>query len=148
MLFFITFRLAKYINVNIKEIKMQAKKIIGTMLVVGMLSACSFMGDKYSVYFAPGSTDLSPAQKTALFKAAKQAKSEGKSVKLSGYTDSTGSKEMNRKISKKRVMKVSKELEKLGVSPMNISKHAKGEGWWDKDAKNDRKMRRVEISVY
>jgi len=126
----------------------KAKKIICTVILAGALSACSYMGDKHSVYFSPGSSELSMAQKTAIMKAAKQAKLEGKNVKISGYTDNTGSKELNKKISKKRVMKVSSELEKLGIDKNKISKHANGEGWWDKDGKPDRSKRRVEISVY
>lgn len=36
-------------------------------------------------------------------------------IKLGGYTDATGSGEINKKISQKRTKKVAEELNKLGV---------------------------------
>lgn len=127
---------------------MKASKIIGTILVAGMVSACSYTGEKYSVYFDSGSTQLSPEGKKALMNAAKMAKKEDKKIKLSGYTDATGSKEMNKKISEKRLISVKKQLERMGVKPMKISSSVKGEGLFDTKGKSNPKERRVEISVY
>lgn len=128
---------------------MKASKLVGTILVAGMLSGCSAMGDKYSVYFDSGSTKISPAGKATLVKAAQTAKAEDKKIKLSGYTDSTGSKQVNQKISEARIDSVNKELKKMGVNSMMISgKSVHGEGWFDKKDKNDSTKRRVTVSVY
>lgn len=127
---------------------MNASKIIGTVLVAGMLSGCSMMGDKYSVYFDSGSAQISKADKAKLNEVAKLAKEEDKKVKVIGYSDSMGSKETNKIISMKRVETVSGELMKKGISAEDIKTAARGEGWFDKEKGQDREMRRVEIRVY
>ncbi len=127
---------------------MKTSKIIGTILVAGMLTGCSATGDKYSVYFDTGSTQLKPSAKEAVVKAARLAKAEQKKVKLSGYTDHTGSKEINKELAEKRIAAVNKVLVKMGVEPMKISSTARGEGWFDKKDETNNKKRRVEISVY
>ncbi len=128
---------------------MKASKLIGTILVAGMLTGCQYAGDKYSVYFDTGSDSISPAAKRQIIKAAKLAKNDKKAkIKLLGYTDSSGSKEMNWKVSKERINSVNKMLVKLGVAPMKISSVAKGEGWFEKKDKSSKKKRRVDIRVY
>lgn len=127
---------------------MKASKIIGTVLVAGMLSGCSMMGDKYSVYFDTGSTKISMSDKSKLSQVAKIAKEEDKKVKIIGYTDNIGSKKANKIISMKRVERVSQELMKKGIDPMKVKTAARGEGWFDKEEGANREMRRVEIRVY
>jgi outer membrane protein OmpA-like peptidoglycan-associated protein len=127
---------------------MNASKIIGTVLVAGMLSGCSMMGEKYSVYFDTGSTNISMSERAKLNKVAMMAKEEDKKLKIIGYTDNVGSKEANKVISMKRVETVSKELMKKGIDPMKVKTAARGEGWIDKEDAHDREMRRVEIRVY
>ena len=126
---------------------MKANKVIGTILVAGMLSGCSYMGEKYNVYFDTGSDKLSMAGKAELKKALMQAKKEDKKIKLSGYTDSTGSKKINKQLSRKRIAVVNKELVKMGLLPKKISTKVRGEGLFDKKGV-DKKLRRVELSVY
>ena len=127
---------------------MNASKIIGTVLVAGMLSGCSVMGEKYSVYFDSGSTKISQSERAKLSEVAKIAKEEDKKLKVIGYTDNAGSKKANKIISMKRVETVSEVLMKKGIDPMNVKTAARGEGWFDKEDNNDREMRRVEIRVY
>ncbi|MDA0781439.1 MAG: OmpA family protein [Rickettsiales bacterium] len=127
---------------------MNASKVIGTVLVAGMLSGCSMMGEKYSVYFDSGSAQISQADRAKLNEVANLAKEEDKKIKVIGYSDSIGSKQTNKIISMKRVESVSSELMKKGLAPEDIKTAARGEGWFDKEKEENREMRRVEIRVY
>lgn len=127
---------------------MKTGKIISSALLIGMLSACSYTGDKYSVYFDSGSSVAKQSSAAEIAKIAKMAKQDGKNIKLTGYTDSTGSKSLNKKLSEKRIAYVSTKLARMGVNPEKIKSDAIGEGWVDKKDSNNKDKRRVEISVY
>ena len=101
------------------------------------------------VTFATGSATLTPESEAALHNVAKQLQASPEvRVQVAGFTDNTGSRSANIKISQKRAVAVEKFLEQNGVSPGQLS--AKGFGpdkpvASNKTAEGRAKNRRVEL---
>ncbi len=129
---------------------MIASKLMTTVLVAGMLAGCA--SHKYTVYFNPGSAALSADSKRIIKEAATMAKKkDAGTIKISGYTDSVGSKTMNKNLASKRVDTVARTLANLGVKSPEIKRAAHGEKWctgYANHEHNDSSMRRVEIRLY
>jgi OOP family OmpA-OmpF porin len=72
----------------------------------------------YTVYFDHNSLNLSPATVATNQEVINLIKSTGaKSVRVSGYTDTSGNHEYNRTLAEKRAMVVSNMLESSGIKP-------------------------------
>jgi outer membrane protein OmpA-like peptidoglycan-associated protein len=76
-----------------------------------------------SLLFPTNSSDLLPSSKPKLDEIADalKAQSQASNVKVMGYTDSTGSSEINDPLSQKRAQAVADYLQSKGVSPDHIS---------------------------
>lgn len=76
-----------------------------------------------SLLFPTNSSDLLPSSKPKLDEIADalKAQSQASNVKVMGYTDSTGSSEINDPLSEKRAQAVADYLQSKGVSPDHIS---------------------------
>jgi OOP family OmpA-OmpF porin len=98
---------------------MKTNKILGLAVLTAMLSGC--MTHKHAVYFDTGSSKLSKGSKDVLVGAAKESNCIWKEVTLTGFTDKTGSKTNNVKLSNKRVSAVREELMTLGVKAKKIN---------------------------
>jgi len=101
------------------------------------------------VTFATGKATLTPESQARLQDVAKQLQASPEvRVQVSGFTDNTGSRSANIKISQKRAVAVERFLEQNGVSPAQLS--AKGFGpdrpvASNKTATGRAKNRRVEL---
>jgi outer membrane protein OmpA-like peptidoglycan-associated protein len=101
------------------------------------------------VTFASGKATLTPESEAVLQDVAKQLQASPEvRVQIAGFTDNTGSRSGNIKISQKRAVAVEKFLEQNGVSPAQLS--AKGFGpdkpvASNKTAEGRAKNRRVEL---
>jgi OmpA-OmpF porin, OOP family len=101
------------------------------------------------VTFATGKATLTPESEARLQDVAKQLQASPEvRVQVAGFTDNTGSRSTNIKISQKRAVAVEKFLEQNGVSPAQLS--AKGFGpdrpvASNKTAAGRAKNRRVEL---
>ena len=101
------------------------------------------------VTFATGSAKLTPESEAVLADVAKQLHASPEvRVQVAGFTDNTGSRSGNLKISQKRAVAVEKFLEQNGVSPAQLT--AKGFGpdrpvASNKTAEGRAKNRRVEL---
>lgn len=79
-----------------------------------------------SVLFASGKSDLLPAAQQRLTDVANAIAEDGRSVTIMGFTDSTGSDELNDRLSAKRAEAVSAFLVTHGVPQGRV--HAEGKG--------------------
>lgn len=127
---------------------MNLNKTLSVIALTAILSACTMMGEKKTVYFNSGSTQIDHQGRLAIMEAAKIAKKDNKSVKLIGMTDSKGSKDNNMKLAEKRVTEVNKMLTQLGVPSKNIETKTRGEALLDHKEMSDREERRVDIRIY
>lgn len=95
-------------------------------------------------YFASGKADLAAGAKEALADVVKAA-TEGKTLVLSGFHDSTGSAELNAELAKQRALSVKAALLELGVpdGKMSLKKPESIEQSTGADAQ----ARRVEVSI-
>ena len=102
------------------------------------------------VTFAAGKATLTPESEVVLRDVARQlAASPGTRVQVSGYTDNSGSRATNTRISQQRAEAVERFLEANGVSPAQVT--AKGFGpanpvASNKTAEGRAKNRRVELT--
>lgn len=136
---------------------MKIKKTLGILALGTMLSACGHYSKEHSVYFNSGSAMLTPSEKAQISRIASEYKTNNsikttnladkKKVHVISYTDSVGSKKMNKKLSKKRADMVKNVLVKAGVKESNIKVLARGEGMFDGN-KNDKSLRRVDVSIF
>ena len=128
---------------------MKASKLLSTVLIAGMLAGCATQ--KYSVYFTPGSAEISAGSKQIIKKAAGVLKRDSDAIiKVSGFTDSSGSSMLNKKLAEKRVDNVSRWLVHNGASAKRIEKSGYGEKWSNsfRNKKTEAAMRRVDIKIY
>jgi len=101
------------------------------------------------VTFATGSAKLTPESEAVLADVAKQLHASPEvRVQVAGFTDNTGSRSANIRISQSRAVAVEKFLEQNGVSPAQLT--AKGFGpdrpvASNKTAEGRAKNRRVEL---
>jgi OmpA-OmpF porin, OOP family len=78
--------------------------------------------------FETGKATLEPASDDQLHNVAAILKAYPKvSIKIGGYTDNTGDKAANQKLSEERAQNVKGELEKLGVDPSRLAAQGYGE---------------------
>lgn len=71
-------------------------------------------------------------------------------IRISGYTDNTGSKEYNQQLSRRRAQAVSKALQDRGISPERIEVRGMGEAYpvaTNATAAGRQQNRRVEITI-
>jgi OmpA-OmpF porin, OOP family len=82
----------------------------------------------YLVFFDLNKATLTPEGKRIVADAVAHAKSVGaRVVKVTGYTDRSGTPRYNLNLSVRRAEAVKAELAKLGISPANIAVEGKGE---------------------
>jgi outer membrane protein OmpA-like peptidoglycan-associated protein len=124
---------------------MKTNKVLGVAVLTAMLSGC--MTHQHAVYFDTGSSKLTKASKEVLMGAAKETNCPWKEVTLTGFTDKTGGKMSNIKLSDKRVASVNTELMNLGIKPKKINTVASSMSSIDKTNKNLSQARRVEIII-
>jgi len=101
-----------------------------------------------SVLFATGKSVLLPSAQTRLGEAAKAMKEDGRSITVVGHTDSTGSDELNQKLSLARAEAVRAYLVKQGLPADHVKAEGAGEGQPIADnatAEGRANNRRVEI---
>jgi outer membrane protein OmpA-like peptidoglycan-associated protein len=97
------------------------------------------------VTFGSNSYALGSKEKSILEEVATMAKSNSNyKIKLSGFSDSVGNAEYNKKLSEKRVNAAAEELKKLGVNASQISTEFFGEERPSAPGTNER---RVEIRI-
>lgn len=108
------------------------------------------MGD--AVLFKTGSYTLSPEAEAMLSRVAYNLKQySGTDITVVGYTDNTGSQEVNDRLSLQRAQSVVNYLESQGVAASRLK--AVGEGWNNPIASNSTaagraQNRRVELFIY
>ncbi|MFN4087685.1 MAG: OmpA family protein [Alphaproteobacteria bacterium] len=103
-----------------------------------------------AVYFAVGAASLDQAARRTLAPLAEQAARDGLGVRLRGFTDATGSRELNLTLSRKRVESVATAFAAERVPAARIEKD-----WFgidpaapdSGDPEAGRKSRRVEIEL-
>jgi cytochrome c oxidase cbb3-type subunit 3 len=123
---------------------MNTNKILGVAILTAMLSACTT--HHHTVYFAPGSAKLTDASKEVL-KGAVSESHAWKKITLTGFTDKTGGKMNNIKLSDKRVAAVNSELIALGMKSYKVRKMESNNSSIDKAVSNLSLARRVDITV-
>jgi outer membrane protein OmpA-like peptidoglycan-associated protein len=103
----------------------------------------------YNVHFAINSAELSPMAIETLNLTVEYLRDHPAiQVKLSGFTDSLGPAEANRRLAERRVAEAAKFLEKNGIALMRVTSVAVGEGQPDSTPfgeNPDTWNRRVEI---
>ncbi|EME68757.1 outer membrane protein [Paramagnetospirillum caucaseum] len=108
-------------------------------------------GRRFVVTFALGSAQLSAqAQQTLKEAAAAQAQLHAAIVSVTGFTDTLGSADANRRLARQRADAVAAELTKLGVNPAAIAEDAFGESRLavaTGDNTAEARNRRVEITL-
>ena len=124
---------------------MKTNKILGTALLVGLLSACTHT-NKYTLYFDNGSSTLTKENKQKLMKITSDAKFDKAKVVISGHADGKGNLKDNIKLSDKRVIATDKEIVELGVMPKKLVKLASSEKSVS-PGKDLSQERRVDITV-
>ena len=107
-------------------------------------SAVRVEGGIVKFYFASGKADLAAGAKEALADVVKAA-TEGKTLVLSGFHDSTGSAELNAELAKQRALSVKAALLELGVPDGQMS--LKKPESIEQAAGADAQARRVEVSI-
>ena len=96
-------------------------------------------------YFASGQSEVAAGAQEALAEAVKAA-SEGKTLTISGFHDSTGSLALNQQLAKARAMAVSATLQAMGVAPAQMVLK-KPESALGTGAGSDAAARRVEVTL-
>lgn len=127
---------------------MRVSKLLTTILVGGMLAGCA--SHKYQVYFKPGSSELSASSKATVMEAASILKRhKHASAKLSGFTDGTGSSELNKKLAMKRINSVDNMLIASGVDSRQVNTSTTGKKWlYYGEPGDDMSQRRVDIRIF
>lgn len=95
-------------------------------------------------YFASGKADLAAGAKEALADVV-HAATQGKTLVLSGFHDSTGSAELNAELAKQRALSVKAMLLALGVPDAQLA--LKKPESIEQTAGADAQARRVEVSI-
>jgi outer membrane protein OmpA-like peptidoglycan-associated protein len=107
--------------------------------------AAGASGSPAKVYFAPGDATLNPSEKQTVTSVASTAKSSGKSVELTGYTDPSGDPQKNMALAQDRAAAVRLALVSEGVPETKIvtkpPEPAAGTGT------SDPEVRRVDINT-
>jgi outer membrane protein OmpA-like peptidoglycan-associated protein len=145
----------KYVDLKDKkeaasEVKTMSKKEIESRFSK-VLSAAPLKPIKYMVYFKPKSKELTDESKTVLVNAIEDMKKRSPCmVDIIGHTDTTGSNELNIKVSLKRAKYIESILKERGVKVISLT--AKGYGEEDLQVKTadnvaEDKNRNVEIFI-
>jgi len=102
-----------------------------------------------AVYFGIGASSLDAAARRAITPLAERAAADGLQVRLRGFTDSTGSRELNLALSRKRVESVAAAFKKAGVPGDRIAMDWEGidPALPDQSNRSAEKSRRVEIEL-
>lgn len=104
------------------------------------------------ILFAVGSSDLSDASKANIEDlAATLNKYEDTNILIEGHTDSSGSDELNQRLSEERASSVSNYLASLAVAPDRMTTTGYGENQPIADnstAEGKQQNRRVEVAIY
>ena len=100
-----------------------------------------------AVFFGIGAATLDAEARRVLTPLAKRASTENLKVRLRGFTDSTGSRELNLALSRKRVESVAAAFEKAGVPEDRITAEWEGvdPALPEQSNRSAEKSRRVEI---
>jgi outer membrane protein OmpA-like peptidoglycan-associated protein len=80
-----------------------------------------------SVLFASGKSELLPSARDRLREVATALKDDSRSISVVGYTDSTGSQQLNERLSRERAESVKAFLVQQGIADDRISTAGKGE---------------------
>lgn len=127
---------------------MKISKLLTTVLVGGMLTGCA--SHKYQVYFTPGSAELSAHSKATVMEAARILNNKKHATaRISGFTDGTGSSELNKTLALKRIGSVDRMLINSGVNSKKISTKTSGHKWlFNKKTGENMSERRVDINIF
>lgn len=104
-----------------------------------------------SVFFALGSSTVTPSEKGKLTLAAQRLKDDRElDITLIGHTDDNGSRSLNVAVADARVASVSAALKRLGVRTQQIKKKVSGSEKSSGVCRSEacrQKMRRVELVI-
>jgi len=137
-------------NKSVSEIKTMSKKEIASRFSK-VLAASPKKPVKYMVYFKPKSKELTEESQAVLLKAMEMMKERTPCmVDIIGHTDTTGSNELNIKVSLKRAKYIESILKEKAVKVVAL--RAKGYGEEDLQVKtadniSEAKNRNVEIFI-
>jgi outer membrane protein OmpA-like peptidoglycan-associated protein len=137
-------------NKTVSEVKIMSKKEIESRFSK-VLAATPPKPVKYVVYFKPKSKELTEESKAVLVKAIETIKKRSPCmVDIIGHTDTTGSNEINIKVSLKRAKYIESILKEKGVKAESLT--AKGYGEEDLEVETadnvaEAKNRNVEIFI-
>jgi len=137
-------------NKSVGEVKIMSKKEIESRFSK-VLAATPPKPVKYVVYFKPKSKELTEESKAVLVKAIETIKKRSPCmVDIIGHTDTTGSNELNIKVSLKRAQYIESILKEKGVKAESLT--AKGYGEEDLEVETadnvaEAKNRNVEIFI-
>jgi len=137
-------------NKTASEVQLMSEKEIQNRFSK-VLAATPSKPVKYMVYFKPKSKELTEASKKVLSDAMDMMKKRSPcTVDIIGHTDTTGSKELNIKVSLKRAKVIEAILEEKGIKVVSLV--AKGYGEEDLQVKTadnvaEEKNRNVEIFI-
>ena len=126
-------------------------KILTTTALGLFLVGCA-SHSTHSFYFNSGSTTLNEQAKSEIAMVAKDIKkADSSKVKVLGFADKLGTKEVNRRISEQRAAAVKKQLVMNGVAPSKIKVKSYGESKQrvtTADNKDNKWNRRVEVEIH
>jgi len=137
-------------NKSVGEVKIMSKKEIESRFSK-VLAATPPKPVKYVVYFKPKSKELTEESKAVLVKAIETIKKRSPCmVDIIGHTDTTGSNELNIKVSLKRAQYIESILKEKGVKAESLT--AKGYGEEDLEVETadnvaEARNRNVEIFI-
>jgi len=137
-------------NKSVSEVKIMSKEDISSRFSK-VLAASPQKPSKYMVYFKPKSKELTDESKITLIKAIEDIKQHAPCmVDVIGHTDTTGSNELNIKVSLKRAKYIESILKDKGLKIVSLI--AKGYGEEDlevdtADNVDEAKNRNVEIFI-
>ena len=108
------------------------KRILITSAGILLLGACQqtqrvALPQNYTVYFNTGQASLSAESSATIAQAANAFKAGGRSVAVTGHTDTTGAADYNLQLSRQRAAAVSDELQRNGVPGSVIAALGYGE---------------------
>lgn len=125
------------------------RTLLGGCVLLG-LASCSMVGvgpttpPDYVIFFTEKSSVLEPAAVSLIRRAANEAlATPGSPVSVIGWTDSDGSPEADRVLSRQRAAAVAETLEADGVPSTRITRRGRGQTHEDRGIES----RRVEIRV-